>query len=124
MPARASVSLPVGSVTWRPAKAGEISVLKPRRGELWSNGCGASPPGARQPLYEWSPLTPPPPKERRVRMSVRALFAFPDPVNEVSARLVAAGVVLMSLATIVLDQPWVTAVIAYGFVARVLSGPT
>src|SRR5882724_12076962 len=57
-------------------------------------------------------------------MSVRALLAFPDPVNEVSARLVAAGVVLLSLATIVFDQPWVTAVIAYGFVARVLSGPT
>jgi uncharacterized protein DUF4395 len=53
-----------------------------------------------------------------------ALFSFPDPVNEVSARLVAGGVVLLSLATIAFDQPWVTAVIAYGFVARVLSGPT
>lgn len=52
------------------------------------------------------------------------LFAFPNPVNEVSARLVAAGVVTMSLAAIVLDQPWLTAVIAYGFVARVLTGPT
>ena len=54
----------------------------------------------------------------------RRLFAFPDPVNEVSARLVAGGVVLMALATIVLDQPWLTAVIAYGFLARVLTGPT
>ncbi len=52
------------------------------------------------------------------------LFSFPNPVNEVSARLVAAGVVLMCLATIVFDQPWITAVIAYGFVARVLTGPT
>ena len=52
------------------------------------------------------------------------LFAFPDPVNEVSARLVAAGVVVMSLAAILLDQPWLTVVIAYGFVARVLTGPT
>src|SRR3954451_1620026 len=52
------------------------------------------------------------------------MFSFPDPVNEVSARLVAAGVVVMSLATIVLDAPWMTAVIAYGFVARVLAGPT
>ena len=52
------------------------------------------------------------------------IFSFPDPVNEVSARLVAGGVVLLSLATIGLDQPWLTAVIAYGFVARVLSGPT
>ncbi|MDQ1502773.1 MAG: hypothetical protein QOD57_500 [Actinomycetota bacterium] len=54
----------------------------------------------------------------------RAWFSFPDPVNEVSARLVAGGVVLLSLATIVFDQPWVTAVIAYGFVVRMLSGPT
>ena len=52
------------------------------------------------------------------------LFSFPDPVNEVSARLVAGGVVLLSLATIVADQRWLTAVIAYGFVARVLTGPT
>ena len=52
------------------------------------------------------------------------LFGFPNPVNEVSARLVAGGVVLMSFATIVFDQPWLTALIAYGFVARVLTGPT
>jgi hypothetical protein len=30
------------------------------------------------------------------------LFSFPDPVNEVSARLVAAGVVLLSALTIAL----------------------
>jgi hypothetical protein len=53
-----------------------------------------------------------------------SLFSFPHPVNEVSARLVAGGVVMMSAAAIVLDQPWLTAVIAYGFVARVLTGPT
>jgi hypothetical protein len=52
------------------------------------------------------------------------LFSFPDPVNEISARFVAGGVVLLSLATIVFDQPWATAVIAYGFLARVASGPT
>lgn len=52
------------------------------------------------------------------------VLSFPDPVNEVSARLVAAGVVVLSLATILLGVPWLTAVIAYGFVARVLSGPT
>lgn len=61
-------------------------------------------------------------EEQRVTAGKR-LFGFPDPVNEVSARLVAAGVVLMSLTTIVLDVPWLTAVIAYGFVARVLTGP-
>ncbi|MGH8878327.1 MAG: DUF4395 domain-containing protein [Stackebrandtia sp.] len=52
------------------------------------------------------------------------VFAFPNPVNEVSARLVAGGVVLMCAAAVVFEQPWVTAVIAYGFLARVLSGPT
>jgi hypothetical protein len=52
------------------------------------------------------------------------LFSFPNPVNEVSARLVAAGVLVMSLAAIVLGQPWIAVVIAYGFVARVLTGPT
>ncbi|HEX3426420.1 MAG TPA: DUF4395 domain-containing protein [Acidimicrobiales bacterium] len=51
------------------------------------------------------------------------LFSFPNPVNETSARLVAAGVVVMCLVTIVLNQPWITAVIAYGFLARVLTGP-
>jgi hypothetical protein len=53
-----------------------------------------------------------------------SLFSFPHPVNEVSARLVAGGVVVMSVATLGLDQPWLLAVIAYGFVARVLTGPT
>jgi hypothetical protein len=59
-----------------------------------------------------------------VQGAVAKLFSFPDPVNEVAARLVAGGVVLMSVLTIALDQPWLTAVIAYGFVARVLTGPT
>lgn len=53
-----------------------------------------------------------------------SIVGFPDPVNEVSARVVAAGVVVLGLAAIVLDQPWLTAVIAYGFVARVVTGPT
>jgi hypothetical protein len=53
-----------------------------------------------------------------------SLFSFPNPVNEVSARLVALGVVTMGVATIALDQPWIIAVMAYGFVARVLTGPT
>ena len=54
----------------------------------------------------------------------RALFSFPNPVNEVSARLVAAGVVVMCVLTIALDLRWATIVVAYGFVARVLTGPT
>jgi len=51
------------------------------------------------------------------------LLAFPNPVNDVAARTVAAGVVVMAVAAIVLGQPWLTVPLAYGFVARVLSGP-
>ena len=56
-------------------------------------------------------------------MSAR-LFSFPNPVNDVAARTVAGGALIMAIVTIVFDQPWLTAVIAYGFVARVLTGPT
>jgi hypothetical protein len=52
------------------------------------------------------------------------VFQFPNPVNEISARLVATGVVLLATATIVFDLRWATLLLAYGFVARVLSGPT
>ena len=51
------------------------------------------------------------------------LFSFPNPVNEVSARLVAAGVLAIALVTIIFNIPWLTLVLAYGFVARVLAGP-
>jgi hypothetical protein len=60
----------------------------------------------------------------RTSSRARALFSFPNPVNEVSARLVAAGVVIMCVLTIAFDLRWATVVIAYGFVARVLTGPT
>ena len=52
------------------------------------------------------------------------LFSFPNPVNEVSARLVAAGVVVLAVLTIALDEPWLLVPLAYGFVARVVTGPT
>lgn len=62
----------------------------------------------------------------RVLLPMRTdeLFSFPNPVNEVSARLVAGGVVLGSLAAIGFEQPWLAIPLAYGFVARVLTGPT
>lgn len=54
---------------------------------------------------------------------MRAFFSFPDPVDEVSARLVAAG--SFSLAVLYTVTGWtpLVAVLAYGFVARVLTGP-
>lgn len=51
------------------------------------------------------------------------VFSFPNPVNEVSARLVAAGVLVIALVTIIFDIPWLTLVLAYGFIARVAAGP-
>jgi hypothetical protein len=53
----------------------------------------------------------------------RALFSFPNPVNETSARLVAAGVVAQSAAFLVVREWWVLVPLAYGFLARVLAGP-
>jgi hypothetical protein len=57
-------------------------------------------------------------------MIARRLFSFPNPVNELSARLVAGGVLTMSLAAIVFGQFWLLVPLAYGFVARVATGPT
>lgn len=51
------------------------------------------------------------------------LISFPDPVNEVSARLVAGGVVAMASAALIFELRWLTLVLAYGFLARVLTGP-
>ena len=57
------------------------------------------------------------------------IFGFPNPVNEVAARVVAGGVLVLSVTTMllaILAGPgwlWLTAVLAYGFVARVLTGP-
>src|SRR5438445_10895787 len=55
---------------------------------------------------------------------MRSLFTFPNPVNEVSARLVAGGVVVMTVLTLGLGWHWLLIPLAYGFVARVLTGPT
>jgi hypothetical protein len=55
---------------------------------------------------------------------IAAVFSFPDPVNEVSARLVAGGVVFMAVATLAGQLHWLVFVIAAGFLARVLSGPS
>jgi hypothetical protein len=52
------------------------------------------------------------------------MFSFPNPVNEVSARLVATGVVLMTATAIAFDVKWILPFLLYGFVARVLTGPT
>ncbi|MFZ9224332.1 MAG: DUF4395 domain-containing protein [Ilumatobacteraceae bacterium] len=50
-------------------------------------------------------------------------FPFPHPVNETSARLVAAGVVVMGTAYSVTGAAWLLVPLVYGFLARVSTGP-
>jgi hypothetical protein len=52
------------------------------------------------------------------------LFAFPNPVNEKAARVVAGAVCAISIAILATGAYWILAILAYGFVARVLTGPT
>lgn len=55
---------------------------------------------------------------------MRGLLSFPNPVNETSARLVAGSVATLAVLTIAFQQGWLLPVLAYGFVARALTGPT
>ena len=55
---------------------------------------------------------------------MRELFSFPNPVNEKGARVV-AGVVLVTVIVILATSwYWLLVPLAYGFWARVLTGPT
>ncbi|PZS13202.1 MAG: DUF4395 domain-containing protein [Pseudonocardiales bacterium] len=60
----------------------------------------------------------------------RSVLGFPNPVNEAAARTVAAGVLALTVLTLALSTTrghgwlWLTTPLAYGFVARVLTGPT
>lgn len=55
---------------------------------------------------------------------LRQVFSFPNPVNEVAARVVAGMVVVLSLAILLTGQWWLVFLLAYGFLARVATGPT
>lgn len=57
-------------------------------------------------------------------MDVQHLFRFPNPVNEVSARLVAGAVAVAAWSTLLTGSPLLLVPLAYGFVARVATGPT
>jgi Domain of unknown function (DUF4395) len=52
------------------------------------------------------------------------MFSFPNPVNEKAARVVAAVVALMGAAILLTGWHWLLVPLAYGFWARVLTGPT
>jgi Domain of unknown function (DUF4395) len=51
------------------------------------------------------------------------LPSFPNPVDEVSARLVAGGVLLLATSFVLTGWTPLVAMLAYGFLARVLAGP-
>jgi hypothetical protein len=50
-------------------------------------------------------------------------FPFPNPVNETSARIVAAGAVVLGIAYTATGNVVVLAALTYGFLARVTTGP-
>ncbi|HEY1511636.1 MAG TPA: DUF4395 domain-containing protein [Solirubrobacteraceae bacterium] len=51
-------------------------------------------------------------------------FAFPNPVNEKAARVVAGVVLVVSVVILATGAYWLLVPLAYGFWARVLTGPT
>jgi hypothetical protein len=57
-------------------------------------------------------------------LPMRNLFSFPNPVNEKAARVVAGGVLAILIVVLATASYWLLIPIAYGFWARVLTGPT
>jgi hypothetical protein len=55
---------------------------------------------------------------------MRQLFSFPNPVNEKAARTVAGVVLATVVLTLLTSWYWLLIPLAYGFWARVLTGPT
>jgi Domain of unknown function (DUF4395) len=55
---------------------------------------------------------------------VLRIFSFPNPVNEKAARVVAGVVLLTVLVILATGAYWLLIPLAYGFWARVLTGPT
>ena len=52
------------------------------------------------------------------------IFSFPNPVNEKAARVVAGVVAITALIALATGAHWLLIPLAYGFWARVLTGPT
>jgi hypothetical protein len=55
---------------------------------------------------------------------MKRLFSFPNPVNEKAARVVAGVVLVEVIVTLATGFYWLLVPLAYGFWARVLTGPT
>jgi len=65
-----------------------------------------------------------PPRSGHSNSRMGTLFSFPNPVNEKAARVVAGTVLLGVLVTLATSWYWLLIPLAYGFWARVLTGPT
>ena len=55
--------------------------------------------------------------------TVKGLLGFPNPVNEKAARVVAGAVAVLGLLALATGWEWLLVLLAYGFWARVLTGP-
>jgi hypothetical protein len=73
------------------------------------------PPASRDARKRFSRATYPSPMSR--------LLEFPHPVNEKAARVVAGVVAVTSVVALATGWHWLLLPLAYGFVARALSGP-
>jgi len=56
-------------------------------------------------------------------VSAPAILTFPNPVNEYAARSTAGLVVILAVVAIVVNHPIVYALLALGFLLRVMAGP-
>ncbi|MEO7069301.1 MAG: DUF4395 domain-containing protein [Nostocoides sp.] len=52
-----------------------------------------------------------------------SIIGFPNPVNEKVARTVAGGVAILAVVVLATGRHWLIALMALGFLARVLTGP-
>ena len=63
-------------------------------------------------------------ESNRLYSTLKGVLSFPHPANEIAARMVSGMVVTLSLIIILFDIRWLLVFLAYGFLARVLTGPT
>ena len=55
---------------------------------------------------------------------LREIFSFPETINEYAARMVAGFIVILSLAYLYSHNIYLLAFMVYGFLARVMAGPS
>ena len=101
-----------------------VDLDRRRRHRTWTSGSPAATDATAGPC----PKTVARPRPVRADALVlwaddATLLSFPNPVNEKAARVVAAGVVLLSLLALLPGLTWLSLPIAVGFLLRVASGP-